>query len=584
MRVAVRNGTFSVQAIAGSRAVMLAMNARQSALDGFVGFGVGLRPQPGGAIDWLHGFKCFREVVPDPVPAQRFLTVEHPVQDFRWGHYWAEPETEYGYVVRPLFRPADDNLAQLRAGTDIEITVRTESEASGRHSVLFNRGAIVSQAYADRFGNDDDLTEAELAEELNDAASERTRWLSRGLLEGALAFIDQARDGRFSLHCGFYELTYPPILERLAEAAARGARVEATFEADHFQTSTGQRIETKYGRMNRAAIAPYQGRANLHFRERIHFIGITHNKFMVLCENGHPVAVWTGSTNITASGFLGQSNVGHIVRDETVARAYRDYFDQLAQDVLREPFKQFNGEHFPDPPSDLPSGTTPFFSPRQGSAALDWYGRQMDRAQQTIMLTAAFGVTPRLAKYFDNRRGYLRYVLMEQRSRGKGAQEMVERDPNTRVVFGQGLGVSGSMGNWKDVPGWKLENWLRREYHFRTSGHVFFIHTKYMGIDMMTDDPKIFSGSANFSPDSLESNDENMLLIRGDTAVADVYTVEFHRLLNHFYFRQVANRMAEDGRSDPDMRFLDSTDAWVAGHYRAANYRAKRRELFGVSP
>jgi len=146
------------------------------------------------------------------------------------------------------------------------------------------------------------------------------------------------------------------------------------------------------------------------------------------------------------------------------------------------------------------------------------------------------------------------------------------------------LGVTGSQGHWHNIPGWQLEQWMAREHHFRTVGHVFFVHTKYMLIDPLTDDPKIFTGSANFSPNSLTSNDENMILIRGDNDVADVYLTEFMRLLNHFYFRQVANQMANDGTDDPNVAHLVDDDSWVAGHFRADNYRSKRRELFGILP
>ncbi|WP_171210209.1 MULTISPECIES: phospholipase D-like domain-containing protein [unclassified Ruegeria] len=584
MRVSTKADGFSVQAISGTRVVMLHMNAKEDVLDGFLGFGVGLRTETGG-IRWLKGFKCFESVVPDPARAQRFDTADHPVQDFRWGHYWAEPDRAYSYVIRPLYRPVNGDLSTLRPGTDLEITVRTESEEIGEHSIFFNRGAIVSQAYAERFANDETLDQDALKAELDDPHSERTQWLSRGLLEGALNFIAQARDSRFSLHCGFYELTYPPILQALADAAARGARVEVTFEADFFKRSENRRTETKYGVMNRAAIAPFAGQANLHFKERIHFVAITHNKFMVLKENGHPVQVWTGSTNITASGFCGQSNTGHVVRDEGVAQAYSDYFDLLARDAQREEMRAFTEARTPPPQEELPENSiTPLFSPRKGSSELDWYGRKIEQARQTVILTSAFGVTTRLAKYFDNDRDYLRYILMEQRSRGAGAQEMIERDRDTRIVFGQGLGFTGSLGHWRKVPGFKLEQWMWREHHFRSSGHVFFVHTKYMGIDVLTDEPMVFTGSANFSPGSLSSNDENMLLIRGNTRVSDVYLTEFFRLLNHFYFRQVANRKARDGHSDPRIRFLDETGDWVRGHFQSDFYRSKRRELFGVAP
>lgn len=582
MRATDKKDGFSVQAISGTRAVHLGMNAHQDATRDLVGFGIGRRSGPGGEIRWLNGFKTFREVVPDPQRGNHFPTVEQPIQDFKWGHYSARPDEANHYVVRPLFKPQSGDLSNLRSGTDLEVSVRTEKEDSGEHSVLFNRGAIVSQAYSAKFDNDAGLDEYELAAELDDPEAERTQWLSRGLLEAALAFIGQAKSSRFSLHCAFYELTYPPILKALADAASAGATVEVAFEADHFKTRAQKRVESGQGKRNRDAIAEYKGKPRLHFRERIHHISIPHNKFIVLVENGHPIAVWTGSTNITSSGFLGQSNVGHIVREETVAAAYLAYFGQIAADAKRAELKAWTAQHSPNPVALAAGATSTLFSPRYNESMLDWYGDRMDEASQTILLTSAFGVTPKLAEHFNNDRDYLRYILMEQESRGAGAQKMLERDKDTRIVLGQGLGTTGRLGHWKDIPGWKLEKWMWREHHYRSSGHVFFCHTKYMVIDPLTDDPLVFSGSANFSGASLKNNDENMLLIRGNQSVADIYTTEFFRLLNHFYYRQVANRKAEDGQSDPAIRFLEPDDSWVAGHFSQQNYRSKRRELFGI--
>ena len=583
MRETDRKDGFSLQAISGTRAVMLAMNANQDGLDDFLGFAVGTRSGTG-EIHWLHGFKYFPSLIPHAARGQRFSTAEHPIQDFKWGLYWAEPEKDYSIVVRPLFRPDNGDLANLRAGTDLQVTISTESETGGRHSILFNRGAIVSQKYSEEF-DDDCLTQDELAEQLNDPQSDRTRWLSRGLLEGLLGFIDQARNGQFSLHGCFYELTYLPVLEALAAAAGRGATVEVTYDAGFFKRSEGRRVETSNGTRNASAIELFAGLPNLTLRERIHHIDITHNKFIVLSENGHPVQVWTGSTNITPSGFTGQSNTGHIIRDERIARMYQKYWQMIAADTQREQLKAFVNAQTPNPGAELEQDSvTPMFSPRTGDSMLDWYGNQMDSANQTVMLTSAFGVTKKLAKHFNNDRDYLRYVLMEQRSRSQTAREMMRRDQDTRIVMGQGLGVTGSQGHWHDIPGWQLEQWMAREHHFRSVGHVFFVHTKYMLIDPLTDDPKIFTDSANFSPGSLTSNDENMLLIRGDKRVADVYLTEFMRLLNHFYFRQVANQKANDGTSDPNVAHLTEDDSWVAGHFRAENYRSKRRELFGIQP
>ena len=94
------------------------------------------------------------------------------------GHYWAKPDTEYRYVIRPLFRPATGDLSTLWRGTDLEITARTESEDIGQHSVFFYRRAIVSQAYAERFATDETVSSAELAAEFNDRDIGQNQFLS----------------------------------------------------------------------------------------------------------------------------------------------------------------------------------------------------------------------------------------------------------------------------------------------------------------------------------------------------------------------------------------------------------------------
>jgi phosphatidylserine/phosphatidylglycerophosphate/cardiolipin synthase-like enzyme len=63
-------------------------------------------------------------------------------------------------------------------------------------------------------------------------------------------------------------------------------------------------------------------------------------------------------------------------------------------------------------------------------------------------------------------------------------------------------------------------------------------HTKFMVIDPLGDDPIVVTGSANFSESSTTGNDENMLFIRGNSRVADIYLGEYMRLWNHYAFRE----------------------------------------------
>lgn len=100
-----------------------------------------------------------------------------------------------------------------------------------------------------------------------------------------------------------------------------------------------------------------------------------------------------------------------------------------------------------------------------------------------------------------------------------------------------------------------------------------------MLIDPLSDDPLIITGSANFSDASTTKNDENMLVIRGDTRVADIYLTEFMRLFMHFYFRSVVNGIGP-AKSDPDAGFLKDDERWLLPYYQANTPKCKERLYF----
>ena len=107
--------------------------------------------------------------------------------------------------------------------------------------------------------------------------------------------------------------------------------------------------------------------------------------------------------------------------------------------------------------------------------------------------------------------------------------------------------------------------------------HVAFIHCKFLLDDPLGDDPVVVTGSANFSPASTNDNDENMVILRGDRRVADIYFTEFNRLFNHYYFRSIAERSTptETLRA----QYLVEDDSWLE-KYRAGTLRSKGVECF----
>ena len=66
--------------------------------------------------------------------------------------------------------------------------------------------------------------------------------------------------------------------------------------------------------------------------------------------------------------------------------------------------------------------------------------------------------------------------------------------------------------------------------------HVSYIHSKFLLMDPLSKDPVVVTGSANFSKASTNDNDENMLVIRGERRVADIYFTEFNRLFLSLLF------------------------------------------------
>ena len=191
----------------------------------------------------------------------------------------------------------------------------------------------------------------------------------------------------------------------------------------------------------------------------------------------------------------------------------------------------------------------------------------------------------RTRRWFAKRRDQMRFVLMEKPAPAAVKTELTEDFTHVVLSYGIPLGELYAMKNGKPtarkpIQEFALDKWFFKEelYRPKNDGFVFFVHTKFLLIDPLSDDPLVCSGSANFSPGSLLQNDENMLLIRGDTRVADIYMTEFDRVFRHFYFRDIANELAAKGDDAAAIfhRLLPYCFAWSAGP------RAARSSVRGV--
>lgn len=483
-----------------------------------------------------------------------------------------QPDTEYKFTIAAMYGAP----GKLKARDTLTFQIKTEKADDGKHGIWFNRGSIASQAFAREFDN------AQMTDNTaNDPQNKLTRWLSRGLLEACLNFIDQIPAGDGLRVCA-YEFTYQPILNALNSALRRGVNVKIVY---HKTSANDRAIKT--------AGLPTQtnGKRILFERTRPK---IPHNKFIVRLErDDKPVSVWTGSTNFTSTGFLGQTNVGHLVTEPATAAKYLQFWTELSDNPTLKPAIAQAVALTPNPANLIPKEPiTPVFSPRSDDSMLDWYAQRIVDSKTSAVFTGAFGVAPKLLEALEKRSDSVRFILLEKPPTADIRDAEARNRDDVLVSYGAVLGMdyqrkTDSAGNRTlvPIPNFELDKWFFKEELARQNGigFVFFIHTKFLLVDPLSDDPLVCTGSANFSTGSLTSNDENMLQIRGDTRVADIYLTEFDRIFRHFYFRDIANELAEKGRNSETV-FLDSTDTWTKEYFDPTKFKCHRREMFFADP
>ena len=562
MRITNSSSMLKAKAIAGTHVVVLAWDlqpGQKKKLVDLLGFAIRRTEYDGNQkveSYVMRSIKRFRNKDKGLPPGTPVSTEDHPLQTFQWGDYTAKPGRKYEYQIVPMYGepkqlvPNETAAVAILVHTEPEISTPAAAAASGvKHDVYTNRGVIGSQAYAREFDNAEP--------DKNDPNSPEMKWLSRGLFEGLMKFISLAEDHHYQLRAALYEFHYQPVANAFAKQVEAGADVKIVYDD-----------ESSYKIDNRATISAAGLDAMQAAVPRTVSEGIRHNKFIVLIKNNRPVAVWTGSTNISAGGIFGHSNVGHVVWDETVAAAYLDYWKRLADNLTPTKLRAPNKAASPLPAGKTPKNSVrPVFSARDAkdsTETLQWYADRMNEAKRIVCFTAAFNIDKVFQEVIAQNNDVLRYIVKDD---DLGQGEIIGQDRD--VLFAAG----GYLG----------DKWLA---NFRTErdnplNSNDYIHTKFMLVDPLGNDPLVVTGSANFSNPSQRINDENMLVIRGDTRVADIYFGEFMRVFDHHYARYLVKKLRNSSQSDPNAGYLkEKAEDWVKSHFIADGYKTKRRKYF----
>lgn len=537
MRVPKEQDGITVNAISGTFVVLMGFDIADP--KGLLGFAIHRKDLTENEERWIPNQRTF----PGKGAGQTtWASNEAPLQKFRWSDYAAKPEHNYQYDVYAVYGTPD----QLKLQGPVSVPISTESPKAIKHpdgtvhEIHFNRSSAASQAYEVKFHG----------QSPEDVGKPALDWLSRGLLEEMLAYIDRAQSGD-ELHIAIYEFQYSDVLSRIKAAADRGVKVLRIV----YDAGSGNSAPRA---LNEAAIAtaqlqPYvKPRANLASH-------ISHHKFMVLVSGGQPRAVWTGSTNMTFNAFYAQLNVGHAIDNQDLAQAYLNLHGALWSDDpdLKGTRRFVEGLGPVSPPAG--ANTHFIFSPRTKEEAMEYYLQLMEGAQSMVVLTTPFGVDQRIADFLQTPSPIIKFGLAGNTT---GANKIDFIDSINGVFYTMPARIDSVLDKWQ------MEK-------FYNQSHAY-IHTKFLLIDPLGENPTLVSGSANFSKASCVYNDEDMVVIMGHKTAADVYFTEFMRMFDHYSFRHFREK---PGRAAEELP-LKTTDEWSKLYFTPGHEREKDRLVF----
>ncbi len=525
-----KNG-IRLKAYAGTTGVLLAMDVTPHKRKGLLGFAVE-REGPANRHRWLRGLLRF------PGQAGEKLTPIDskfaPLQKFRWSDYSVYPSTNYRYRVHGVYG-SPQNLRYKRGG---EVRVQTESLDKGLHRVIFNRAAAASQAYSRRFGN---------ANPDKPENVEARRWLSRGMYEKLVAFLQRASDNRWALDVAIYEIELAEVVDLLQLAEQRGVQVRVVYHSkpkDH-QTEVNETF--------------LQGLPDSIKRARI-TSAIFHQKFVVLSRvqgdgTRRPVSVLAGTANFTPNGVYRQANVIHIIEDSQLAAEYLQLFNLLFDGTDARRTKEYINRQNPIAKAQRQV----IFSPRSGFGDIEEVTSILKGAQRDVVFCTAFKLHDKIIQALlpQQTDDVIRYGLQNSRSSITGTHRNAHFV--TKAYLKQGL-----------------EGFLQ-ESTAGQRGNIL-IHLKTMVCDFTSNRPIIISGSNNFSTASSSKNDENMVILRDETDACDTYICEMMRLYDHYRFR--FNQTSNSGRGPQKRLTLAADDHWTDRYFIPGSHKALERERF----
>lgn len=528
-----------VRAYASPGCVLLAFDWPDGGqYEDFLGFAIQRTPGYGSgkASDWLTNKLDFLPLAPDAKPKP---SNQAPFQKFRWWDGGIDDDDRgrtFRYRVIPVRGSGPDDLSLVKAAAGA-VSVTIPQHREGAIATYFNRAVVSSQSFARLVQRGTSL-------------EQQMDWLAGGIEQAFPATLD----GADAFQCAIYHLTDRRwILPALRDFAGTG---KILYHEDNKDQDS----------RNALAAVPL----GAHIDARPRFKGsLMHNKFLVRQVNGRSEAVLMGSANFTPEGLTTQANLFHIIHSPQLAAAYAERADALLQDPeKRELTAKAHWQEIDDVPG---TAIRLIFAPeaKERREALDTLIQAVNQARSSVLFCAYSPTDADLLQAIlaagDNGKilhGMLNTIPKPKEGAAEIAVRLYHRSRKDKKVLKYGY-----FGK-DDAPRGFLPELYTLDVSRYAAGKApderpwtVQIHHKFILIDGDTDRPTLYTGSANFSRNSTYNNDENLLEIKGNQRLAEVYVAEFMRLYEHFRARAIWD-MAHPQGSENDFQAEAHTPAY----------------------
>jgi phosphatidylserine/phosphatidylglycerophosphate/cardiolipin synthase-like enzyme len=492
-----------------------------------------------------------------------------PVQKYAWKDLFARRGGTYWYEVVPMLgTPGNLKPDAAKAMRTNSVTLDSNQ---GDCSVFFNRGIISTQAVARSLtkGKSGLPNTKALEAAIEDPANPLRIRLVGDLEKGVLRLLERATKEGGQCFCALYELSDKDLIDNLAVLKGK-VHIVLSNAGEDTKKGAGDGDKT-----NTDARKGFH-KLKLDVTDRMLKKGhIGHNKFVVYVGKNGPEAVLSGSTNWTPTGLCAQSNNAIIVDSPDLAKQYLAYWKLLQKDtkdagkdrtaLQAKTFRAGNNKERPRQPlknnEKKPSGNLRvWFSPntpqksvprKKGHspptpADLTEVFDLIQKAKQGAIFLAFIPGNPSivtsLKQVYDTRTkekklfylrgaatspdpaGVFKVDLYHRSSKSDATVHAVDKPPVLRA----GAKVASVAGIFAAFAKWEAEIYK--------IGHAV-IHDKILVLDPFTDDSVVITGSHNLGFRASYANDENMLVIRGNRAVAGAYAAHVLDVYEHYRWR-----------------------------------------------